>query len=129
MKDESEVQQNISTQAMHHGCTLMRNNSGCLPNQDGTPVRYGLGNISKKRNKLIKSSDLIGITQVKITPEMVGQTIGVFTAIEVKKEAWSPNKKLDIDEKAQKAFIDWVRFLGGIAGFANSTESLKGIFK
>lgn len=38
------------------------------------PVRYGL----------VGSSDIIGIRAVEITPDMVGETVGIFVGIEVK---------------------------------------------
>lgn len=129
MKDENTVQQNVQIQAMHDSCNLMRNNSGALPDKTGRPVRYGLGNISKDHNERIKSSDLIGITKIVITQEMVGKTLGVFTAVEVKEEKWNPNKKLDARETAQNAFMIWVRAWGGFAGFANSVESFKQIIR
>lgn len=128
-KNESEVQQEIQIDAMMYGCTLMRNNSGCLPDERGTPVRFGLGNTSKEHNKRIKSSDLIGITKVRITPEMVGLTLGVFTAVEVKSEAWNENKKFDSRETAQMNFITWVLSQGGYAFFANKVEHLKGLVR
>lgn len=59
------------------------------------------------------SSDLIGWTPIKITPEMVGKTIGVFTAIEVKK----PGGRIS---KPQLNFIRRVNEDGGIAGIATS---------
>ena len=124
MKDEGTVSQEIQMQAMQFKCNLMRNNSGACIDETGRLVRYGLGNISKKHSDQIKSADLVGITQVKITPEMVGRTLGVFTAIEVKKEAWNPDKKLDKRETAQDNFIKWVRLNGGYAGFANSIDKL-----
>ena len=68
----------------------------------------------------MKSSDLVGIKTVTITPEMVGQTIGVFTAVEVKKSDW--NGKLDKHTTAQLNFINWVKLRGGVAGFARSIE-------
>lgn len=129
MKDESTVQQEIQIQAMHHGCTLMRNNSGACIDSTGRLVRYGLGNISKKHSDKSKSSDLVGITKVVITPDMVGKTLGVFTAIEVKKEAWNENKKLDARETAQNNFMTWVKSMGGFAGFAASVNKLEDILK
>lgn len=128
-KDESTIQQEIQIQGMHYNCNLMRNNSGCLPDINGRIVRFGLGNISKQFNDQIKSSDLIGITKVLITPEMVGKTVGVFTAIEVKKEDWNINKKYDKRETAQYNFIQFIKAMGGIASFANSPVQLKEILK
>lgn len=129
LKDESEVQQLIQIQAMHHGCNLLRNNSGCLPDMTGRTVRFGLGNISKKHNDNIKSSDLVGITKVTITKEMIGKTLGVFTAIEVKKEGWNVDKKFDKREQAQHNFINWVRGNGGFASFCSDINELKDILK
>lgn len=129
MKDESTVSQEVQIDAVQFQCILMRNNSGAFKDETGRLVRYGLNNVSKQHNERIKSSDLIGITRVLITKEMVGQTLGVFTAVEVKKEAWKPDKKLDKRETAQNNFINWVKSMGGYGGFANSVESLKNIIK
>ena len=129
MKDESEVQQEIQIQGMHHGCNLMRNNSGCLNDATGRLVRFGLGNISKQHNERMKSADLVGITKITITADMVGQTIGVFTAIECKKEGWKEEKKFDKREQAQLNFINWVINNGGYAGFASSVDKIKDILK
>lgn len=129
MKEESEVQQEVQGEAAKYGCILMRNNCGACQDATGRVIRYGLGNTSKKRQDKIASSDLIGITKVRITPDMVGKDVAIFTAIEVKKESWNHDKKLDAREKAQKAFIDWVRSLGGLAGFANSLDNVKGIIR
>ena len=124
MMSESEVQQLIQIEARKHGIVLMRNNSGSFKNNDGRWVRFGLNNLSAKQNAQIKSSDLIGIKPVTITNEMVGQTFALFIAIEVKAEEWSPAKKLDAHEIAQKNFMDWVRHLGGLSGFCNGVDSL-----
>lgn len=127
MKDEGIVQQEVQMEAMKFQCTLMRNNSGAAIDSTGRMVRYGLGNISKKHSDKIKSSDLIGIKKVLITPDMVGQTIGQFVALEIKKEAWNPEKKFDKREIAQQNFIDWVRSLGGIAEFINSVDKVRDV--
>lgn len=127
MKDESEIQQAIQIAAMHFGCTLMRNNRGACQDETGRLVRYGLGHVSPKDQ--YHSVDLIGITKVTITPDMVGQTIGIFTAVEVKKADWNENKVLDERETKQNNFLQWVRINGGIAAFANSVDKLKLIFR
>src|SRR5690606_36770808 len=100
MRSESEIQQLIQMEAMKYDCTLMRNNSGSFKDSTGRAVRFGLGNVSKKHSLKSKSSDLIGITRVVVTSDMVGKTIGVFTAIECKGEGWNPTKKLDQHEIA-----------------------------
>lgn len=128
-KDESTVQQEVQIEARYFNCVLMRNNSGACMDETGRLVRYGLNNVSRRHQKQSASSDLIGITKVTITPDMVGQTVGIFTAIEVKKEAWNPAKKLDAHERAQANFIEWVKSLGGIASFCNDATTLLNIFK
>ena len=127
--DESEIQQIIQMEAVKFGVTLMRNNSGALKDSTGRVVRFGLGNVSKVHSDKIKSSDLIGFKTVTITPEMVGQRIAVFSAIECKHPDWNPDKKLDQRELAQLNFIQWVLAKGGIAGFANDVSSMERILK
>ena len=66
------------------------------------------------------SSDVIGITPVFITQAMVGGTVGVFTAVEVK----SKNGKLT---KEQLNFLQAVEKAGGFAGIAKSNDDINGI--
>lgn len=129
MKDESTVSQEIQIQARFYNCTLMRNNSGALLDNEGRLIRFGLGNVSKKHSDQIKSSDLLGITKVTITQDMVGSVVGVFTAIEVKKENWDIDKKFDKREKAQNNFLSWILENGGLAGFCNNIDQLKDILR
>jgi hypothetical protein len=126
---ESEIGQRIQLEAPKHDCILLRNNSGAFVDQTGRMVRFGLGAISKKHDETMKSVDYIGITTITITQQMVGQKIGVFTAVETKRDDWNPAKKLDKHEQAQKNFIDWVKSKGGIAGFANSVDSFTNLLR
>lgn len=125
MKSESEVQQEIQLEAPKMGVTLLRNNSGAFKDETGRLVRYGLGQISNTQP--YKSSDLIGWTEVVVTPEMVGRTLAVFTAIEVKREDWKPNYR-DTRELHQRNFIEWVKSRGGIAAMINSVDEFKKLF-
>ena len=125
---EDEVSQRILMEAPKHNCHLLRNNSGAFTNEAGRNVRFGLGNVSKRLSEQIKSSDFIGITEVLITPDMLGCKIGVFTAIEVKRSDWKL-KIADVRERAQKNFIDFIQSKGGIAGFCNSVESFIALIK
>lgn len=59
------------------------------------------------------SSDIIGWTELEITPEMVGKKIAVFTAIEVKSKTGKPTKE-------QENFIQVVKNSGGYAGVARN---------
>lgn len=128
MISEAEIQQLIQMEGPKWHNILLRNNSGALTDQDGRLVRYGLGNISKKKNDSFKSSDLVGVRSLVITEDMVGMMMAQFAAIEVKREGWKRNLK-DKRENAQQNFIDWVRQRGGVAGFASSVEEYKAIMK
>lgn len=64
------------------------------------------------------SSDLIGLRSVEITPDMVGQRVAIFCAVEVKSKTGRPT-----DE--QSAFIKTVNYLGGRAGIARSEDDAK----
>lgn len=65
------------------------------------------------------SSDAIGITSVVVTPQMVGERHGLFTAIEVK----PPSGRVDRDRmQKQSEYVAQVRRMGGLAGFAKSLE-------
>ena len=115
---EAVVQQAIRLESSRRGMRLWRNNNGACVDNTGRMVRYGLGNDSSKVNKHIKSSDLIGITPVQVA----GRTLGVFTAIEVKRGGW--RYKGTAREKAQLAWLELVVAMGGIGKFAASVEDL-----
>lgn len=108
---ESTVQAATVRLSGQHRQRLWRNNSGA----DGA-VRYGLGNTSKRINAVMKSSDYIGITTITVTADMVGQRLGVFTALEFKKPGWklTPGDKRG---QAQAAFGQIVIGAGGIFSF------------
>lgn len=128
---ESPVQQRIRLDAAYMNINLMRNNVGVLMDSNGRPVRYGLMNDSAELNRAVKSSDLIGPTPVFITPQMVGYTLAVFTAVECKESGWTfpnqTNRKEYERCMAQAAFHDIVRKAGGFAGFATSVEDWRKI--
>lgn len=101
---ENEIQNDIRAAAYEHGARLFRNNVGGLQDATGRYVQYGL---------CVGSSDLIGWTEVEITPDMVGKKVAVFTAIEVKAAKGRPTQ-------LQQDFIAAVRTAGGLAGIARS---------
>jgi hypothetical protein len=123
---EHAVASQIRLFAAQRGVELWRNNVGVLTDATGRPVRYGLANDSSGLNKNVKSSDLIGIAPIVVTPDMVGTVVGVFIAIETKASDWVYNPK---DERtiAQKNFHDIVKLVGGRAGFAKSVQDFYGI--
>jgi hypothetical protein len=91
-----------------HGCRLFRNNTGAIKDETGRLVRFGLCK---------GSSDLIGLKSVTVTPEMVGKTVAIFTAIEVKTPTGKPTPE-------QLHFVQRVKDLGGIAGIARSVDDV-----
>jgi hypothetical protein len=108
MATEAEVQNSIRL-AINRGDTrVFRNHCGRV--QDARSGRWHVFGLAPG------SSDLIGIRRVRITPEMVGQTVGLFVAVEVK----SPTGGRVSPE--QSAFLDFVTGFGGIAGIAKSAD-------
>jgi|LakMenEpi03Aug12_release.lakeMendotaPanAssembly.Ray.scaffolds.fasta_scaffold45299_10 hypothetical protein len=78
---------------------LFRNNVGLATTRNGHTIRYGL---------CTGSSDLIGWTTREITPEMVGQKVAIFTAVELK------TKNVRVTPE-QWIFLEQVKKAGGIA--------------
>lgn len=114
MTPEERATRTVRIAAANAGCVLFRNNSGVATNRNGKPVRFGLANESATRNKVFKSSDLIGWT-----------ADGLFLAIEVKPHGWEytgTNR-----EVAQQAFHTVVRAAGGRAGFATGAADVADI--
>lgn len=108
---EHKVQDDARLLASQMGWRLFRNNKGVLPDARGVPVRFGLCNETAALGKRLRSSDLIGIRPVIITPDMVGSTIGQFVAREIKKAGWK--YKGTEHEEAQLRFGELVIGLGG----------------
>lgn len=115
---ESRVQSLERLRAARRGATLWRNNVGAGTLASGNHIRFGLGNDSSQVNARMKSSDLIGIEPVLITPDMVGKTIGRFVAVECKAQGWQYTGTER--EVAQKKFIDIVNAMGGNARFCSN---------
>lgn len=109
MKSEKRIESEIQLALSKNGTIPFRNAVGVGYTKDGSIFNYGLCK---------GSSDIIGITPVTITPDMVGKTLGIFTAVEVKKSR-SGYKASD----TQRRFIDMVIRNGGIAGVAYDVES------
>lgn len=103
---------------------LWRNNVGVAVDETGRHIRYGLANDSAQLNRVIKSSDLIGITPVQAYTVAFGwTTLGVFTALETKASGWHMTPG-DQRALAQAKFHDIVREAGGFAGFVTSPDDI-----
>ncbi len=103
---EHEIQQRIRLACGRGAVRLWRNNTGALVDQQGRFVRFGLCK---------GSSDLIGLRSVVVTPEMVGQRIAQFVALEIK----APQ---GVVSPEQQAFLRLVQQLGGIAAVCRSIQ-------
>jgi len=112
--DERKIQSDIQLAACAGGgqARLWRNNTGALKDQRGQLVRYGL---------CPGSSDLIGFRTVVVTPDMVGQRVALFCAVEVK-DRGRPTEQ-------QVAFINLVQQAGGLAGVARSVPEALSILR
>jgi hypothetical protein len=122
---EMATQQRLRVLSAQHGTPLLRNNNGACMDETGRLIRYGLGHDSERLNKVFKSSDLIGIWPLVVTPEMVGRTLGVFFAVEVKAPGWKLRPG-DDRAQAQQNFGEWVRSHGGIFTFATHEKDVWG---
>ena len=85
-----------------------RNHVGVVEDKRGTWHKFGLQK---------GSADLIGLTSIRITPEMVGKDVAVFTSIEVK----TPTGKLS---KEQKLWGDFMEKINAFHVVARSSEEV-----
>lgn len=126
---ESGVQDRVRLAAVRASLGILwRNNVGVAFDSGRRPIRFGLCNDSKSINAAIKSSDLIGIAPILITPEHVGRTLGLFIAVECKASNWKGPPRSD-RELAQHRFHKIVQQHGGAAGFATDPTHLEAILR
>lgn len=113
---EAKTQAEIRLEARKHRCRLFRNSKGVFYTKDlQRQIEAGL--IAPG------SSDLIGWTEVEITPDMVGKSVAVFTALEVKKRLAKKFEHCGTED--QRNFIEQVRKAGGIGEFCDDANNLK----
>lgn len=114
---QNEIRLAISGKA-----TLFRNNVGTAWIGDTSKLKDGSVLIRNPRifhaGLCEGSSDLIGWRSLTITPEMVGQTVAVFAALEVK-------SKTGRATAGQKNFCQRVTEAGGFAGIVKSPDEAK----
>ncbi len=90
---------------------LWRNNTGALVDQQGRFVRFGLCK---------GSSDLIGLRSVVVTPEMVGQRLAQFVALEIKTVSGTVSPE-------QRTFLQLVQQLGGLGAVCRSIAQAQAV--
>jgi len=117
---ESNVQKLIMLALSEAGCTVWRNNVAKAWVGDKM-IWQANGNLTIVNPRVLHaglcrgSADLIGIAPVLITEQMVGSTVGVFLAPEIK--ACKGRASSEQDD-----FMDHVRMNGGIAGICRSPQ-------
>lgn len=135
MNNRESTEQRLIWAEVGLDCTLYRVNtgrayvSGMGPNgvsklsdnsilmKAARPIPMGFTN---PRGEVVSGvSDLNGWTSITITPEMVGQTIAVYTAIETKRSAGGRTSE------DQVKWIEKIRAAGGIAFVANSGHTAR----
>jgi len=97
----------IRLEASKCGARLFRNNVGTLQTAEGRYVQYGIGGVG--------GADIVGWTPVTITPEHVGRTLAIFTAIEAKTGRLKPTHE-------QESFLQAVERAGGIARVVRESD-------
>ena len=108
---EHEIQQRIRLACGRGPVRLWRNNTGALVGQQGRFVRFGLCK---------GSSDLIGLRSLEITPELVGQRLAQFVALEVKTGSGTVSPE-------QRAFLQLVQQLGGVGAVCRSIDQAQAV--
>ena len=71
---ETKIQNKIMMEMSKKGYLVWRNHVGLFKTMDGRTVNIGIKG----------SADLMAVKPTVITPDMVGQTVAVFVAVEVK---------------------------------------------
>lgn len=87
---ETKIQNRIMMDMSEKGYLVWRNQVGLFKTLDGRTVNIGIKG----------SSDLMAVKPTVITPDMVGQTLAVFVAVEVKT---ATGRQSEPQKKWQKA--------------------------
>ena len=87
---ETNIMNKIMIKMSQKGYLIWRNQVGLFKTLDGRTVNIGIKG----------SSDLMAVKPTVITPEMVGQTLAVFVAVEVKT---ATGRQSEPQKKWQKA--------------------------
>lgn len=134
---EAPVVKRVMLEASRIGSRLLRNNRGQFYTIDGVQRLIAAAKSGEvksmveamKRLRVTRagleapgSSDLVGVHPLKITPEMVGMTLGVLLIAECKAPGWvGPS---DAHEIEQAHFIHTMNGFGAIGFFISNHEDL-----
>jgi hypothetical protein len=115
--NETGVQNEIRMEISKSSARVFRNNVGFVKHADGSMFPYGLGT---------GTSDLVGWYPLTITPDMVGQRVAIFLAVEVKKE----NHKTQAKRLQQQMhFLQQVVESGGIGVLCDDPMKVESLMK
>lgn len=129
MNNENVLLKKFLTEYSRMGSRLFRFQCGLFwtgkntgPAKNTTTITLQPGDIVLRKARPVKSGqpgipDLIGWTNIQITPDMVGRTVAIFTAVEAKTEKVKVTKE-------QSSFIRTVNQAGGIAMIAKKLEDV-----
>lgn len=119
MKPSTKREREILLALSGAGSTVFKNETGGF--WTGKVIHKAQDQVTLANARMIQCGlcagghDIIGWHPVTITPDMVGQTVALFTSVEVKTGSGRPTKE-------QTAFLHAVANAGGIAGIARSVE-------
>ncbi len=109
---ESAILKSLRAAAPYFRARLFRNNVGAA-DFDDRRIFYGLGK---------GTSDLIGWHEVIVGPELLGEKLAVFAAVEVKTKNCRATP-------AQEEFLALVEKAGGVAKIFREGEDIQKFFK
>jgi hypothetical protein len=133
---EHPIQQRILLACGTGDQRLWRNNVGT--GWTGNATRVNLGNVRALAAGLrpgdvviraarplhaglcVGSADAVGLVSVQVRPDLLGQRLGVFCGVEVKRPGGRSTPQ-------QRDWVATIRSLGGRAGFAESVEQARDI--
>ena len=119
-EQENKVIKEVQIAATRSGARLFRNSTGMAwqGQLNGEAETLSGKTVTLKSARRVKyglavgSSDLIGWTPLEITPDMIGQTVAVFTAVECKTKSYTKATE------AQENFLQVIADAGGLAYIA-----------
>lgn len=125
MTSETNIVRSIMLAASSLGARLFRYNAGMA--WAGRTTRHPDGSITIRQPRAFHGvfeghSDTAGFVPIAITPDMVGQTFARALYVEVKTATGRVSPE-------QRAFIDMVRSMGGLAGVARSDADVAAIIR